>query len=126
MQIKNRSLGEIKRDIQDLIGIYGESAIVTHRLEAIETVPFITDLEKRLKEVDNQCENGCDWIRINAAEHVVCRECDTRFTFGVNMILRMDAFSLWCLSWCPTENATTGYIARFMRKDIITSGRIDR
>ena len=126
MQIKNRSLAEIKRGIQDLIDVYGESAVVTNRLETIEDLPLITDLEKRLKDVGNQCDDGCDWIQVGAGEHVTCRTCNTRYSFGVNMILRMDAISLWYLSWSPSKNTTTGYIARFLRKDIITDGRIDR
>ena len=126
MEIKNRTLGEIKRGIQDLIGLYGESAVVTHRLETIENMPFITNIERELKDVGDQCEYGCDWIEVNAGEHVMCKYCDTRYSFGVNMTLRMDNISLWYLSWCPTENTTTGFIARFMRKDIIKSGRIDR
>lgn len=127
MKVKGKTLGQLRSDLDALVAMFGSEAIVAERLELIPEIAWVTDTVKTsIKEYDGECTEGTtcyQWIEI--AGGLECGACGRILRTEDGLKVYQDATTLWYTAQAHDMKGER-YLARFVRKDMLGQGRIER
>ena len=127
MRIRKRTLEEIRHDIETLGRHYGWGCIVADSLEVIpEITDWVTDELRAAEEYDTPCDDGCSWSEV--MDGLYCPKCDISLSTSKGLKIKHDATTRWYFQEYHTKGGLfeLRYVARFIRRDMMNQGRLDR